>query len=246
MIGEWIDVTFHSFDFAILQAIHDFVLATGGFFNLLMLMITSLANDGLGMIALGLVLFCFKRTRKVGMAVLFGIAVGALITNVTLKPIVFRARPYTHEQYRVWWEAVGAHLESERSFPSGHTTSAMAAMMGIFLTTNKKYSWTAFLFAILMGFTRMYFVVHYPTDILGGLVAGAGGGLLGFLLVLLIYRAVTKHQESKLCRLFLEADPIVWCVRRVMPKKCEACAENAPAEMPSADAAAADDADAQQ
>ncbi len=205
----WLDTVFHSFDYAILSAIHTFALAAGDVMTYLMRAITMLADHGYGMIALGLILFCFKRTRKAGLATLLGIAVGALITNVTLKPLVFRARPYTHEEYRVMWEAVLGLVESERSFPSGHTTSAMAAMMGLFLATkNKKRTWPVLLFPLLMGFTRLYFVVHYPTDVLGGLVAGALGGLGGFGLVYLLYRFLARHRENRLVKLYLTLDPI--------------------------------------
>lgn len=213
-MAAWLDTVCHGFDYAILCAIHNFAIATGGFFDWLMLAITSLANDGLGMIALGFVLLFFKRTRKTGVAVLFAIAFGALITNVTLKPLVYRARPYTHEEFRVWWEAMGAHLESERSFPSGHTTSAMAAMMGIFLTTNRKRTWPVLFFAVLMGVTRMYIVVHYPTDIIGGLIAGAVGGLLGYAAVVLLYRFLAAHGKNRMCALWLNFDT-VGTVRRL-------------------------------
>lgn len=225
-MAAWLDTVCYGFDYAILSAIHQFALATGGFFDWFMIAVTSLANDGLGMIALGLVLLLFKRTRKTGLAVLFAIAFGALITNVTLKPLVFRARPYTHEEFRVWWEAMGAHLESERSFPSGHTTSAMAAMMGIFLTTDKKRSWPALLFAVLMGVTRMYIVVHYPTDIIGGLIAGAVGGLVGYLVIHVLFAVLEKHRDKRLVALALELDPIAWGVKRVFGrKKADTCVE---------------------
>ena len=215
----WLDTVCHGFDYAILSAIHAFALAAGDVMTFLMRAITMLADHGYGMIALGLVLFCFKRTRKVGLAALFGIAVGALITNVTLKPLVYRARPYTHEEYRVMWEKVLALTESERSFPSGHTTSAMAAMMGIFLAApNKKRVWPVLIFPVLMGFTRLYFVVHYPTDVLGGLVAGALGGLGGFGLVYLLYRFLEKHRENKLVSLYLTLDPVVSGVKWIRAK----------------------------
>lgn len=206
----WLDTVCHGFDYAILSAINAFALAAGDVMTFFMRAITMLADHGYGMIALGVLLFAFKRTRKLGLAALLGIAVGALITNVTLKPLVFRARPYTHAEYAVLWEKVGALVESERSFPSGHTTAAMSVMMGIFLTVkNKKRAWPLLLFPLLMGFTRLYFVVHYPTDVLGGLVAGALGGLGGFLLVFLLYRFLEKHRENKLCALYLNADPLV-------------------------------------
>jgi undecaprenyl-diphosphatase len=178
-----------------------------------------LADHGYGMIALGLVLFAFKRTRKIGLAALFAIGVGALITNVTLKPLVFRARPYTHAEYAVLWEKVGALVESERSFPSGHTTSAMATMLGIFLATdNKKRVWPILIFPVLMGFTRLYFVVHYPTDVLGGLIAGTLGGLGGFALVYLLYRFLNKHKENKFIAFYLSFNPIMVGARWVSSK----------------------------
>lgn len=215
----WLDTACHSFDYAVLSAIHAFALAAGDVMTFLMRAITMLADHGYGMIALGLILFAFKRTRKLGLAALFGIAVGALITNVTLKPLVFRARPYTHEEYRVMWEQVLALTESERSFPSGHTTSAMAAMTGIFLAAeNKKRFWPVLIFPLLMGFTRLYFVVHYPTDVLGGLVAGALGALGGFALVWLLYRFLDKHKENKICAFYFSFDPIVAAVRFVISK----------------------------
>ncbi len=216
----WLDTVCHGFDYAVLSAIHAFALAAGDVMTFFMRAITMLADHGYGMIALGLILFAFKRTRKLGLATLLGIAVGALITNITLKPLVYRARPYTHEEYRVMWEKIlGGLVESERSFPSGHTTSAMAAMTGLFLASeSKKRIWPVLIFPVLMGFTRLYFVVHYPTDVLGGLVAGAVGGLVGFLLVYLLYRFLEKHRENKLCAFYLNFDPIVTAVRRILAK----------------------------
>ena len=205
----WLDTVCYGFDYAILQAIHSFALATGGALDWFFTAVTHLADDGLGMIALGLLLCLFKRTRKCGVAVLGAIIVGALITNVTLKPLIMRARPYTHEEFIGWWQAMGAHMESDRSFPSGHTTSAMAAMMGIFLTNKKKYSWTALLFAFLMGFTRLYLVVHYPTDVVGGLIAGALGGVIAYFIVLLVWRWMEAHREKKLIGFALEFDPVI-------------------------------------
>ena len=246
----WLDTVCHGFDYAVLSAIHAFALAAGDVMTFLMRAITMLADHGYGMIALGLILFCFKRTRKVGLAALLGIAVGALITNVTLKPLVFRARPYTHDEYRVMWEAVLGLKESERSFPSGHTTSAMAAMMGIFLASKKKkYTWPVLIFPVLMGFTRLYFVVHYPTDVLGGLVAGALGALGGFGLLCLLYRFLEKHKKHKACAFYLNFDPIVTLIRRVRKKSSRATQDavqkatetNAPKD--ELDAATADTAD---
>ena len=234
-MATWLDSFFHGFDFGILQAVHGFAEGTGGFFSPLLHLITTLGDGGIGLIILGLLLSCFRRTRKVGFTVLFAVAIGAIFTNLTIKPLVARARPYTHEAYAAWWQSMGAHLESEKSFPSGHTTATMAAMTAVFLTTPQKYSWTAFLFALLMGFTRLYFVVHYPSDILGGLLIGAVGAVLAYLLVckLLLPLLERKREGCRICRFVLEADAIA-LLRRIFGKKAPADAPvDAPAEAPT-------------
>ncbi len=222
-MAAWLDTFFYPFDHAVLEAIHRFALATDGFFTPFMAFITSLANDGIGMICLGILLLLFRRTRKAGACVLCAVIVGALITNVTLKPLVMRPRPYADAARDIhqWWVDMGSHSESVRSFPSGHTTSAMAAMTALFLVGNKKYSWTAFLFALLMGFTRMYFVVHYATDVLGGLVAGALGAVVAYVILQLLWRLLQQHREKGICRFLLEFDLIVALRALFCRKKAE-------------------------
>lgn len=216
-MATWLDTVFANFDFAILEAIHSFSLSAGNFFIALMSALTHLCDGGLGMIALGLFLCLFKRTRKVGTAILFAVGIAALITNVTVKPLVARARPYNsmNVAYREWWSVMGAHAESEFSFPSGHTTAATAAMLAVFLNTKKKYSWPVLLFPFLMGFTRLMLVVHYPSDILGGLVCGSVGALLSFLLWRFLWRLMESHREKTPIRWYFDLDPIVNLFRRI-------------------------------
>ena len=47
---------------------------------------------------------------------------------------------------------------------------------------DKKKSWLALLFGFLMGISRIYLVVHYPSDVVGGILTGTFGGLLGIFL----------------------------------------------------------------
>jgi len=193
--AQWINESFANFDYTIMEFFHNInVGPLGGFFDFLLTAITRLGDDGIFLILLSLVLIVFKKTRKVGGAMLGAIIVGALFTNISIKPIVARPRPYVDEAhiFRQWWIDAGSHLESEFSFPSGHTTSAMAAMTGLFFTTNKKVSWTAFIFAVVMGITRIYLCVHYPSDVLGGLVVGFLAGLISYLVVNAMYNSNVK------------------------------------------------------
>ncbi|MBQ8357464.1 MAG: phosphatase PAP2 family protein [Clostridia bacterium] len=207
-MAHWLDTVCYSFDHAILQAIHNFTVATNGFFNGPMRLVSLLGEEGIFLILLGLLLFCFKKTRRQGFCILAAIACGAVITNVLIKNIVARPRPFADAAgaFYDWWQYIGAPHASRNSFPSGHTTSAMAAMTAIFLTTDKKYSWTAFLFALLMGVSRMYLMVHYPTDVLGGLIAGALGAAGGYFLVRFLTSRIEGHPDAPLCRWYLTLD----------------------------------------
>ena len=72
------------------------------------------------------------------------------------------------------------------SFPSGHTTAAFASMVPLFLMGRKRVSWLALVFAFMMGVSRIYLVVHYPSDVLGGLLVGTVAGILAVLIARVI------------------------------------------------------------
>ena len=68
------------------------------------------------------------------------------------------------------------NTESDKSFPSGHTTAAFGACVPVFLLGNKRVSWTALLFGLLMGIARIYLCVHYPSDVVAGFLVGTLAG----------------------------------------------------------------------
>lgn len=140
----------------------------------------SLLCDPVVIIIIALLLAFFKRTRRFGLAVLLGITIGALLTNCCLKLLIARPRPYADETslYYQFWLLVKQHTESDNSFPSGHTTAAFAAATAIFFRCDKRYSWLAFVAALLVAVSRIYLVVHYPSDVLVGLIVGVIAGSL--------------------------------------------------------------------
>ena len=193
-MAEWLNTAFASFD----GAIFNFANTTAGAFgNFLAEFMDIFGTKGIGFILVALILACFAKTRRIGVCILAGIIVGALFTNVIIKNAVARPRPYTHEEYRGLWEAVGASQESEHSFPSGHTTTAMAFASAFFLAGNKKWSWTGFLVALLMGWTRIYLIVHYATDVIGGIIVGGAAGVIGYFIVKLLYAKVFEKYKNK-------------------------------------------------
>lgn len=126
--------------------------------------ITKLGDSGFIWLTTAILMLFFKKTRKVGIVALCSIALCFLITNIGLKNLVARPRPYTQLPELM----ILTHLESSFSFPSGHTANSFAVALIYFRMLPKKYGIAAVVLATLIGFSRLYIGVHYPTDVIGG------------------------------------------------------------------------------
>ena len=87
--------------------------------------ITSLGNGGAFWILLSLGLMIPKKTRKAGTLSLLSLACCAIVTNVCLKNLVARTRPY--DVIEGLTSLVG--IQKDFSFPSGHTAASFASVV---------------------------------------------------------------------------------------------------------------------
>ena len=112
------------------------------------------------------------------------ICLGALMTNIILKDLIARPRPFeTMQVYFTWWEAAGAVPEDGFSFPSGHATAVSAGMISLALTQrNVRTFLIALTTMLLMGLARVYLFAHYPTDVLAGFLVGMLAAYIAFVL----------------------------------------------------------------
>jgi len=196
-------------DNAVLSFWHSVALSCGSFFTPFMEFVSVFGKGGIFPICLCVFLMLFKDTRKVGVAGLLAVGVGALFTNVILKPLIARPRPYTVSPYDEWWTLAGANSESEYSFPSGHTTTIASCFIGIFLASKtKKKSWTLVFGIILMGASRNYLMVHYFTDVVGGVLVGLVAGTIAYFITRAIYKVIEKRSNNVFCSFVLNADAV--------------------------------------
>lgn len=101
-----------------------------------------------------------------------------VITNI-VKSIVERPRPFTHYAFIQKLSEGGSG-----SFPSGHTSDAFSIAMIVSLFFPKPFVIIPiFIWAILVGYSRMDLGVHYPTDVLAGAFVGISSSLFYFWLV---------------------------------------------------------------
>lgn len=142
--------------------------------------ITYLGSGGIFWIVLTILLLIPKRTRKVGIASAIALILAGAVTNLVIKDLVARIRPYEVVEglQRLIEKPMGY------SFPSGHTSASFAAAYAICHYTPsvipKKWGVAAMIMATLIAFSRLYLGVHYPTDVLGGLLIGLFFGWAGW------------------------------------------------------------------
>ena len=128
-----------------------------------------IGNGGILPIGLTILLLIFVKTRKIGVEALISLLLTFIIANLIIKHAVGRMRPY--EAYTYLESLIGKMVDT--SFPSGHAANNFAVAIAI-LINNRKIGIPVTIVAAIMAFSRMYNVVHYPTDVLAGIIIGTG------------------------------------------------------------------------
>lgn len=146
--------------------------------DMTMPLITKLGDRGILWICVSLLLLISPGTRKTGVAMAVSLGLEALCCNVILKPFVARIRPC---DINSTVQLLIPHPE-DFSFPSGHTGASFAAASALFFGRGR-FRVPALVMAALIGFSRLYLYVHYPTDVLAGALLGIMLGWLGNILV---------------------------------------------------------------
>ena len=143
------------------------------FLNALFEGITTLGEETLLIVLLAVAFFMFDKhfARK-----LFYITVLSLNCNCAIKNFVQLPRPFADGKIT----AMRAETATGYSFPSGHTQNFATWSFALALHFKKHWmSCLAAILTLLMGFSRMYLGVHYPSDVIVAVVLGVGLSALG-------------------------------------------------------------------
>ena len=149
--------------------------------------ITALGDAGIFWIVCSVLFTLHPKTRRMGIAMAIAMAMGLVICNMILKPVVGRMRPYDYQINilgKTWNDLLLAgkllvETPHDFSFPSGHTIASFEACT-VLMLGNKKLGIPATLLAILIAFSRMYLYVHYPTDVIASIILGTLFGIIGY------------------------------------------------------------------
>ncbi len=145
--------------------IHTIQLAHGPALDAIFAAITFMGEEKFFLILLPLLLWCVD--IAIGMRIALAFLLSAY-TNACLKDLFAQPRPFVLDP------AVRLHEASGYGMPSGHSQSAVVVWGIIAAHLHKAWVWTAAILLMgLIGFSRIYLGVHFPTDVLGGWTVGA-------------------------------------------------------------------------
>ena len=134
------------------------------------------------MLPFSIILLIIRKTRRIGMILLILLVVSSILTGY-LKCGVDRDRPFldwlgSELPFEVEPDSFSLFCEGRSwtaGFPSGHAArSAMFAFVLVYVLSEKfpRGIHLIWLYPILMSFSRIYVLQHYPLDVIGGSILG--------------------------------------------------------------------------
>ena len=130
-----------------------------------------------------------KNLKKTALFITESIAISLAIT-FPAKAIVNRERPAIQDP-----TFIALTKANSASFPSGHTAAAFSLATSLTIINHKWYVVVpSYTWASLVGYSRIYLGVHYPTDIIAGTFVGAGSAWLSYRLNKWMHHSKTNQQ----------------------------------------------------
>ena len=154
----------------------------------IMVGITSLGDAGIIWIILTVIFLVMPKTRRTGSIMLAALIVQTILCNVILKNLFARTRPY---DVNTTIQLLVPKLK-DFSFPSGHTSASFTIVSALYFAKDSLWK-LALVLACLIAVSRLYLYVHYPTDVIGGLVLGILSGYAGYRVVDFIEKQRKNH-----------------------------------------------------
>ena len=142
---------------------------------------------------LGVILFLIKKWRSESIWIILSIVICVVLTDQLtnlIKELVERVRPSREPSLSGMVHHVKGYISGGFSFVSGHASNVFGfALLSSLIIKNKFYTTFVYIWATTVVYSRIYLGVHYPFDIVGGI-------LLGTSIALVIYAILNGFQKK--------------------------------------------------
>lgn len=183
-----------------MEFVHALCVYCGAILTPILKLMTFLGEKAWFFLLLSFLLLLSKKTRWLGLTAIISILLGFILGNLILKPLIARERPFLENMlFQDYWKFAGSLPEVDFSMPSGHTVGCASFFISIYLTAKK--SWKkkimiiGIIFTTLMIISRTYFMHHYLTDCIAGLILSIFTSYLAKFIVKNIYRFCKSYED---------------------------------------------------
>lgn len=220
MVVEWLNETFHPFDYALLELCHELAEFGHPVLTDFLHFISFSGEYAILLFLTGLILCMFPQTRKIGVADIWSVLIGCIIGKGCIKRLIIRPRPYevVGSDYYEWWSMLGLRLDTDNSFPSGHVLVATAGLLALCIMVSNKTKKKLIPFSViylgLMCLARIYMMEHYPSDVVAGLLLGVLCVVIGIPLTKWFFNLCEKNIKNPFCNFVINFE-LSW----IFPKK---------------------------
>ncbi|MDK2905634.1 MAG: hypothetical protein PWR12_1710 [Eubacteriaceae bacterium] len=167
-------------DLSILIWINNHLVTPAG--SSFFIFITNFWGFGIIYIPMSIFLLSKPSRRQTGLIVVGALLIALIVVNLGIKPFFDRPRPFT--SYPIDLVIPVPHGSS---FPSSHTASVFAFASAYFICEKNRMRWALLAFAGLVAFSRLYLFVHYPSDVISGILIGISCAFFASWLIKKIY-----------------------------------------------------------
>ena len=191
--------------------VHNLCVFGGRFFTPFFRVISLLGEKAWFFLLISFLLCLGKKTRWIGATAILSIFFGFLIADCAIKPLVMRLRPYEISLiYQDYWALAGSYPETNYSMPSGHTIGCAAFFISLYITCKKSMKpvilKVGIVSTILMIMSRTYFMHHYLTDCLVGVVIAVFTSYLAKAIIKLIHKFIKSNEDIGIFKFILNFD----------------------------------------
>ena len=194
-----------------IELLHNLCERFGFFLTPFLRSITICGEKAWLFLVVALFLVLRKKTRWVGATAILAVFIGFIFADVIMKPFFMRMRPYTESNlFQDYWALAGAYAEEGYSMPSGHTVGVTSFFISLLITCAKKYrpivKRIGIVAIILMVISRCYFMHHYLTDCMVGIVVGVIASYIAKVIVRLLFNICKRYSNFTIFNFILNFD----------------------------------------